>query len=310
MSDIDDYLAAVSDRLHVPRAQRRRILDEVRDHLADATTDLEASGITVPDARRQAIAAFGPPGQLAREFNAQAATATMRRTPLVIGAGGAAVASGFVLAAATLPHPSSAAPAGISAQILFFVAIVAFQCAAVAGIRAASLVAARWQAAIAPPADRDVVRRAATICAAGLAVAAAAWLAAMSVRTGGGSLLREAGTVVGVLLIVVGALAAGSFAVRHRAEPADPEGSPIPAPSGVIAGSGERLVNLARAYPVITCIVTACVAAASAMSHADTPVLGAVPWALGEAAAVVAAFVLLGPSLGLRDGQAGAIADT
>jgi hypothetical protein len=307
MTDIDGYLAAMSNCLHVPRARRRRILDETRDHLADATTNLEARGISVADARRQAIAAFGSPGQLAREFNAQAATATMRRTPVVIGAGGIAVASGFVLAAATLPHPSTAPPAGISAQILFFVAIVAFQCAAVAGLRAASLVAARWRDASAAPADRGLVRRAATICAAGLVVAASAWLLAMSVRTGGGSLLRETGTVVGVLLIVVGALVAVTFAVRHRAEPADGQGSAIPVPSGVIAGSGERVVELARAYPVITCIVTACVAAASAMSRAETTVLGALPWGLGEAAAVVAAFALLGPSLGLRDGQAGAM---
>ena len=310
MSDLDDYLAAVSDRLHVPRARRQRILDEVRDHLADATTGLEARGITVADARRQAIAAFGPPGQLAREFNAQAATATMRRTPVVIGAGGIAVALGFGLAAAALPHPSTAPPAGISAQILFFVAIVAFQCAAVAGMRAASLVAARWRAASAPPADREVVRRAATICAAGLVVAASAWLGAMSVRTGGGSLIREAGTVVGVVLMVFGALAAVSFAARHRAELADAVGSPIPAPSGLIAGSGERVIDLAQAYPVVTCVVTAGLAAASAMSYAETTVLGAVPWGLGEAAAVVAGFVLLGPSLGLRDGQAGATVGT
>ncbi len=310
MTDLDDYLAAVSDRLHVSRARRQRILDEVRGHLADATTDLEARGIPVADARRQAIAAFGQPGQLAREFNAQAATATMRRTPVVIGASGIAVASGFALAAASLPHPSTAPLAGIAAQILFFVAIVAFQCAAVAGMRAASLVAARWRAASTPPADRDVVRRAASICAVGLAVAASAWLVAMSVRTGGGSLLREAGTVVGVLLMLVGALAAVSFAVGHRAEPADADGSPIPAPSGRIVGSGERVIDLARAHPVVTCIVTAGVAAASAMSHAETTVLGGVTWGLGEAAAVVAGFVLLGPTLGLRDGQADAIAGT
>ena len=105
MSDIDDYLAAVSDRLHVPRARRQRILDEVRDHLADATTSLEARGIPAPriclPVRPSRLSAR--PEQLAREFNAQAATATMRRTPVVIGASGIAVASGFALAAATLP---------------------------------------------------------------------------------------------------------------------------------------------------------------------------------------------------------------
>ena len=138
------------------------------------------------------------------------------------------------------------------------------------------------------------------------AVAASGWLGAIAVRTGEGSLLGQAGTFVGVMLIVTGALATATFAFRHRAELPDADFASITSPPGLLGGSGERVIELVRDHPVPACIVTAAVAAASAMAHAETTVLNAVPWGLGEAAAVVAAFVLLGPRLGLRDGQAGA----
>ncbi len=56
-------------------------------------------------------------------------------------------------------------------------------------------------------------------------------------------------------------------------------------------------------HPVVACVTTAILAAASAMLHAETTALGAIPWGVAEAAAVVAAFLLIGPSLGLRRGR-------
>ncbi len=297
---IDDYLASLERHLHVSGSRRTLIVGEVRDHLVDSSADLEARGLPREDAEREAIAAFGRADRLACEFNAQEATSTMRRTPAVIGAAGVAVAVGFVLAATALPHPNAAPAAGIGAQVLFFVAVVAFQCAVVAGARAASLVAACWRAASAPVADRRLVGRAATICAGGLVIASTAWLATMSVRTGEASLVDEAGTVAGAVLMVAGTLVAAVFAIRHRAQPLESDANSAPLRAGLIANGGERIVDLVVAHPIAACVATLLVASASAMSHAETTVLGALPWGVGEAAAVVAGFVLLGPALGLR----------
>ena len=94
-----------------------------------------------------------------------------------------------------------------------------------------------------------VVRRVAAICGAGLAVAASPWLVAMSVRTGGGSLLREAGTVRRCRAHCGRCAGRSELRRPSQSRTDDADGSPVPAPSGPIAGSGERVIDLAWAYP-------------------------------------------------------------
>ena len=101
------------------------------------------------------------------------------------------VSAGFLAAAAKVPRSAAPTPAGIGTQVMFFVAVIAFQSAIVAGPRAASLVSARWRVSVAPVDARDTVRQASTVCVVGLGLASVAWLVTILTRTDDGRLLEE-----------------------------------------------------------------------------------------------------------------------
>lgn len=66
---VDRYLDEVDAHLHVDRAHRRRVLDEIQGHLDDAVEAHLARGADPDDAVRQAIAEVGPPDRLAMAFS-------------------------------------------------------------------------------------------------------------------------------------------------------------------------------------------------------------------------------------------------
>ena len=68
MNAIADYLDELSVLL--PRASRRRILAEVDAHLREAAAACCGRGEDVDGAARVAIARFGDPAEVARQFNA------------------------------------------------------------------------------------------------------------------------------------------------------------------------------------------------------------------------------------------------
>ena len=73
MSPVERYLAELRPLL--ARRARGRILAEVHAHLNEAAADRLARGETLEDAQRRAIARFGAPAEVARQFNA------LRRRP-------------------------------------------------------------------------------------------------------------------------------------------------------------------------------------------------------------------------------------
>ncbi len=77
MNAIAAYLQELSALL--PRASRRRILAEVDAHLREAVADRCARGEDAEAAARVALARFGEPASLARQFR------TVRRRPSAIG---------------------------------------------------------------------------------------------------------------------------------------------------------------------------------------------------------------------------------
>ena len=311
---IDRYLAELDGRLRGSARVRARTVDEVRDHLDDAVARLQSEGCDEATAGERAVAAFGSAAVLARQLNAQTATATMRRTPIAVGASGAALVFGFLLAALTQPQPAVPKTAGIVVQVAFFVAVVGLQVAAVAGARAAVLVAARWRSAAAPVADRRLVRDAAVICVGGLIVAALGWTLALIGAIGNRPEIRTVTLVAGIVVMAGAALTAAltaSFAVRHGYEDAADAGDADTGtaevwvgPTGVLLGLGERAVGVVRRWPVPVCAVVAIVGGLLAMAGAETTVVGALPSGLFEAAAVVGGFIVLRPRLGLRARQA------
>lgn len=66
---IESYLDDLQVRLSGTPRQIRRTLREVEDHLRDATEEGIARGLSVDEAERQAVAAFGPAAGIARSCN-------------------------------------------------------------------------------------------------------------------------------------------------------------------------------------------------------------------------------------------------
>jgi hypothetical protein len=297
---IDDFLTELDAHLRVPSRARVRILAEVRDHLDDSVEHLRASDPRSASTVDAAIQAFGPAAMVATQFNAAAGTRAMRRGTAVAFAAGIAVAAGFLVAAVTQPHPQTASGASFAVQASFFGAALAFQVALVAGARGASRVCAVGRSAAATIEDRLLVRRCAIICVGALGVASVGWatcvgLAARSlVHPNRVTLLVGATLMIGAVALAVALLA--KLDVNPFAETTD-ERNPRPG----IALLGERTVTIVQQHPVVPCAALAALAALAAMSHAETTAVGSLPWGLLQAAAVVLGFVVLGPSLGLRE---------
>lgn len=76
MSSFASYLDEL-ERL-LPRSSRRRILAEVDAHLAESAQRARDRGADADAAAREAVARFGAPAQVAREFN------SLRRRPRTI----------------------------------------------------------------------------------------------------------------------------------------------------------------------------------------------------------------------------------
>lgn len=82
--DVASYRAALDGALHVRRARRRRILDEVEAHLADHADALEERGASPESAEAAAIAAFGAAAAVAESFSAVDRLLSLRRRTLAV----------------------------------------------------------------------------------------------------------------------------------------------------------------------------------------------------------------------------------
>lgn len=299
---IDRYLNELGSHLRVGGRRRARILEEVRDHLHDAVADRESRGIDRERALQDAVSAFGPADRLAVQFNAQVATVSMRRIPFIAVTAGVTVVGGFLLAVTTPSRRAFPASARVGVQASFLVAVLGLQVAFVAGARAASLVASHWRSPAAPTQDRDLVHRAGAICASGLGVAAVGWTSAVLLtlhRLAHPHALGVAGTVV----MIASAATAAVLIARQPVNP-DDEGDASPERAGVLE-VGEHLIGAAKRRPAPSCAAVATLGAPAAMPHAETSVIAAVPWGLGQAAAVVTGVVSAGALLGSRTGCVG-----
>ena len=268
---IDAFMAELDRRLRLPRRARARVLEDVRDHLDDAITAGCAGGLDSASATERAVLAFGSPGDLADQLNAQSATATMRRTPIVLAACGAAVVGGFVPAATRNP-PQAATTAPAVVQVAFFVAMLGSQVALVSGARAASLVAARWRSEIAPASERELVRTSGVIGVGALATAAAGWSVAVVGAFARGHASRPVAVVVGTLVMLGAAtVAVATLARRTGADGNVPQFQSSGENSRLLT-FGEHAIEQIRRHPVLACSAAAIVGALGVMSHAESTV--------------------------------------
>jgi len=109
----------------------------------------------------------------------------------------------------------------------------------------------------------------------------------------------KARVAIGAAIMIVAATAGLVAVIRLRVNATDEAADGRAAGPGVF-GLGERVIAFVRRSPFIACAAVACVAAGSAMTHAETTVTGALPWGLAQAAAVVIGFLVLGPTLELH----------
>jgi hypothetical protein len=304
MTPVESHLAALHESLQVSRRDRRRIVTEVRDHLLDDVAARERGGDAPRAAAEAAVAAFGDPVDIARRFNALAGTRDARRATVALGATGAAVAAGFVLAAAR-QSGSRSVPAPLWLPVLFFAARVAFEIALVAGVCAAAHTLAFGGAATVPSSHRRAVRRAVTIGTLALGLAAAGLLATLFAALERYGVSDRSRLVAGAALVAIAVPAAGLAWRRFRGNDQDDHGAFNAAPHGVCA-IGERVLAGVRGHPALACGVVAAASMISAMSAAESTMPAALSWGVVQAACVIVAFVFLGPRLGLRRDPASA----
>ncbi len=113
---IDRWLGVFVRLLRVPRADAKRIRDELEDHLRARVDDLMLTGHAEPEAVRIAVAELGETAELARQF--QTAAKPHRRTAMLAASAvlSAGLITGAVLITQTPTPPTPTTPDGIAAQ--------------------------------------------------------------------------------------------------------------------------------------------------------------------------------------------------
>lgn len=269
-----DELARELAAVGIGSARRRRILDEVADHLRESGDE----------------AAFGAPSLVARRFADELATVNVRRSAFAVFA--ALAPAGIVFAAlfASLGRggditSARTLPVGVAAAALM---LLAPQVALASGVLAI-LRAWRLRASdAAPAAELTVVRRRAAVALASGAVtlaAAGVYGYEYSSALTHAWLLTAAVALPAAALPVV--LVAPGLARGARLRPSTP------------GDGGDLTTDLGpRATPWRTCFALVAAAAVAALAGAglDEGLRNAV----GEAAAILVSFALLGRFLGLR----------
>ena len=225
----------------------------------------------------------------------------MRRAPVIAFTAGLTVFGGLLLAGTTQPQPRVPLHAIPATQVSFFAAVVAFEVAVVAGVCAAARALALWRIPTARGADRTYVCRGATISTSALGVAAAGWAVTLGLALNRLPDPNWVSSAVGGF-IMIGAAVVAITATQHlRANPFDDADEPSD-PRGLF-GLTERATGLVQRHPILSCSTVAALSVWPAMAHAETTFIGALPWGLTQAAAVVLAYLVLGPALGLRRPQ-------
>jgi hypothetical protein len=116
--------------------------------------------------------------------------------------------------------------------------------------------------------------------------------------------------VLGATTMAALVATAGALLARCRALTGEDPGDDGPAPATGRQGSGwlalpDAALGLVRIFPRLACAATAVLAAAGTFAHDETLMPIRLVDTAVEAVAVVAAFVVLGPMLGLRERRQG-----
>ena len=297
MTGIDAYIRDLDTRLHVGRHRRAAILDEVRDHLTESAGAAIRGGVTPVQAEADAVTAFGLPQDMARQFNAAAGARAMRRAPMVASLTGAVVVAVFLSVAVS--QPRSDHPASVDTQVTFFAAVLGFQIALVAGVRAASRAAAAWRTSATSGDDRSLVRRSAIISMSALCAGTLALTANFALVTRHTAHTNSAAFAAGGVALILAAVTGLVMTVRLGINPDDIDShSARRTPQALTLG--ESVIARVYPHPIVACTAATIAATTWAMNGSETAFPASVWWGGAEGITVIAAFILLGPLLGLR----------
>lgn len=284
MSAVDDFLEELETTLHVRGRSRRRLVDECRDHLE------EASAAHGPE---EAVRRFGTAAELSRTFEVEVATRrALRATAVsVLGVLGVA-ASAFAML--------NAAEAGVSAPVRWALVFFGAAQASAVSLLLAVLRAAAMRGETGSPADVALLCRRNAMALGFALLTLFALGAAVPGQTTTWSVLS--GPVIALVAT------AGLARVRSLARMLDPH------PAGVVRTPLSDVTALAghaphapgpewHAHPAALLVPTVVIAMAAAfawdlLDHGTVAASGLA--AAIEAAMTLAGFVFLGRALGLR----------
>ena len=299
MSTIDNYLAELDSLLNVDRKSRTTILEEVRDHLLESTERRSIRGISRLQTESNAISTFGSPDLIAGHFNAAFGAKAVRRAPMIAIVSGLLVVISFLIAA--INQPKVIAQATIEVQISFFLAVIAFQVAIVAGACGASRALATWRTSATSGSSRSYIWRCTVISMTALLSAVFAMTANFIFDFARDSHVNKLALILGASSMFIAA-GVGLFNVlRLRVNSAYEDVEASVSPAHIVFTFGDSTIKVVRRFPAPSCLIATSFATAWIMTHAETPTFtGALPWGIAEAVSVLAGFLLLGPTLGLR----------
>jgi hypothetical protein len=316
---IDSYLEQLDVELRLNRAPRRRLLAEVEDHLRASSAEIGAD-TGAEEAELRAVERFGSAATVARGFAVSVAATSARRSTYSLGLAFSAYVVACLLFASTASSRFADFPQGAPSALALQIVAVAF---------AVSLVRAlRWRSSTDTPEDR--IRFLATgsvIGAAAVAMGIAGETVVALTRPSGVLPWQELPLVAVAFGVAVGAalvagLAAASAASRTSVLRAVPGARPLVRASlPTLVDDVVALVPCAR-RPVTALferprLLVAAVAAVALVgvfvsqvggrpfTHHASIVLPALALASLEVLCVLAGYLALGRSLGLRGDRAG-----
>ena len=310
-SPIAEYLERLDRELRMKRVPRRRMLAEAEDHLRSSAEELTE---TVPpdQAAQIAVARFGAAAVVARRFAQAVASRTARRSfvwaSLALLLYGAAAVAFAATAAPQFDDFPQGAPTALAGQV------------AVAVLAITAIRALRWRREPVLPEDRM------RLIANGSVIASAALFSGLLLEAAV-ALTRPAGVLPWpeapfvLVLFVFSAVAAGTASIhavaasaRSSTLAAVPGGEPEPDltlsvdfaelfPS--LRRVGEITLTRPRLLVAVVAALAFCATAASQwvgtdVAHHASIVLPGLVLGVGEVAAIVAGYVLLGRILGIR----------
>lgn len=316
---IDSYLERLDVELRLNKAPRRRLLAEVEDHLRASAAEI-AADTGAEEAELRAVERFGSAATVARGFAVSVAATSARRSTYSLGLAFSAYVVACLLFASTASSQFADFPQGAPSALALQVVAVAF---------AVSLVRTlRWRGSTDTPEDRiRFLANGSVIGAAAVAVGIAGETVVALTRPAGVLPWRELplvaiafGAAVGAALLA--GFAAAAAASRTSALRAVPGIRPLTRDSlptlvdDVVAlvPHARRPVTALFERPRLLMTVFAAVALVGVFvsqvggrpfTHHASILLPALALAALEALCVLAGYLAIGRSLGLRGSRAG-----